>query len=168
MSLQFRVLYREFLLRLVDLELLSADAQGDTNKLLGQFATLLISSSVFIGLGGLLFDARGLTPAQFQAGALTIEHFLIAATMLVTGLFAVLSWDSTFPDRKDVLVLASLPIRTRTLFLAKIAAVARGRVLAVVAFSGAPGMTWPLVFMGRPPGFLDLIFFFLHRAFFAY
>ena len=53
MNSQFRVLYREFLLRLVDLELLSADAQGDTNKLLGQFATVLVSSSVFIGLGGL-------------------------------------------------------------------------------------------------------------------
>ncbi len=168
MNSQFRVLYREFLLRLVDLELLSADAQGDTNKLLGQFATVLISSSVFIGLGGLFFDARGMSPAQFQAATLTIEHFLIATTMLVTGLFAVLSWDSTFPDRKDVLVLASLPIRTRTLFLAKIAAVASGLGLAVLAFSGAPGMTWPLVFMGRSPGFLDLIFFFLHRAFFAY
>ncbi len=44
MNPQFRVLYREFLLRLVDLELLSADAQGDTNKLLGQFATVLVSS----------------------------------------------------------------------------------------------------------------------------
>ncbi len=168
MTSQFRVLYREFLLRLVDLELLSADAQGDTNKLLGQFGTVLVSLSVFIGLGGLFFDARGMSPAQFQAATLTIEHFLISTTMLVTGLFAVLSWDSTFPDRKDVLVLASLPIRSRTLFLAKIAAVASGLGLAVVAFSGAPGVTWPLVFMGRNPGLLDLIFFFLHRAFFAY
>ncbi len=168
MNPQFRVLHREFLLRLVDLELLSADAQGDTNKLLGQFATVLVSLSVFIGLGGLFFDARGMTPAQFQAATLTIAHFLISTTMLVTGLFAVLSWDSTFPDRNDVLVLASLPIRTRTLFLAKIAAVASGLGLAVLAFSGAPGLTWPLVFMGRNPGLLDLVFFFLHRAFFAY
>ena len=41
-KLQFRVLYREFLFRMVDLELLSADALGDSNKLLGQFAALLI------------------------------------------------------------------------------------------------------------------------------
>ena len=46
-KLQFRVLYREFLFRMVDLELLSADALGDSNKLLGQFASLLIFVSIF-------------------------------------------------------------------------------------------------------------------------
>jgi hypothetical protein len=35
----FRVLYREFLFRIVDLELISA--RGDTSKLLGQLAALL-------------------------------------------------------------------------------------------------------------------------------
>ena len=44
------------------------------------------------------------------------EHFLIETTMLVVGLFAVLSWDSTFPDKRDVMVLAPLPIRSKTLF----------------------------------------------------
>ena len=39
-KLQFRVLYREFLFRMVDLELLSP--QGDRSKLLGQFAALLV------------------------------------------------------------------------------------------------------------------------------
>ena len=42
MKLQFRVLYREFLFRMVDLELLSA--QGDMVKLLGQFAGVLFFS----------------------------------------------------------------------------------------------------------------------------
>ena len=52
------------------------------------------------------------------------EHFLISTTMLAVGLFAVLSWDATFPDKRDVLVLAPLPVRARTIFLAKVAAVA--------------------------------------------
>ena len=51
-------------------------------------------------------------------------HFLIATTMLVVGVFAVLSWESMFPDRQDVLVLAPLPVRARTLLFAKVAAVA--------------------------------------------
>ncbi len=38
--LQFRTLYRVFLLRVVDLELLSAD--GDPTKLIGQFATIFV------------------------------------------------------------------------------------------------------------------------------
>src|SRR3978361_2145068 len=98
---QFRVLYREFLFRMVDLELLSAHAQGDINKLLGQFASLLVLFSI-LSLGG-LGGGNG-------TAAWPIEHILISTTMLVVGLFAVLSWDSAFPDRRDVLVLAPLPI----------------------------------------------------------
>ena len=48
---QFRVLYKQFLFRMVDLELLSADAQGDLNKLFGQFAALLIFISIGLCLG---------------------------------------------------------------------------------------------------------------------
>jgi hypothetical protein len=127
-KLQFRVLYREFLFRIVDLELLSAHAEGDSRTLLGQFASLLIFCSVLLALYAGLWsahvrDAR-LPMLGRVIGSWGIEHFLIATTMLVVGLFAVLSWESTFPDRRDVLVLGPLPIRARTLFLAKVAAVA--------------------------------------------
>jgi hypothetical protein len=37
---QFHVLYREFLFRMVDLEVLSA--QGDIKQLLGQFGSILV------------------------------------------------------------------------------------------------------------------------------
>ena len=66
--------------------------------------------------------------------------------MLVVGLFAVLSWDSTFPDRRDVLVLAPLPVRARTMFLAKVAAVAMALGLTVALLHGASGLIWPLAF----------------------
>jgi hypothetical protein len=64
--------------------------------------------------------------------------------MLVVGLFAVVSWDSTFPDRRDVLVLAPLPIRARTMFLAKVAALAAALSVTVAAFNGIPSLTWPM------------------------
>src|SRR5271165_6008109 len=121
---QFRILYREFLFRIVDLELLSAHAQGDVNKLLGQFAALLIFVSLIFSGSALVYGgAKVPTPAKLMLGW-SAEHFLIATTMLVVGLFAVLSWDSTFPDRRDVMVLAPLPVRARTMFFAKVAAVA--------------------------------------------
>jgi hypothetical protein len=167
-KLQFRVLYREFLFQLVDLELLSPDAHGDINKLLGQFAAVLICFSVALGFGGLLFDARRMPPALFRIATLGIEHFLISTTMIVVGLFAVLSWDSTFPDRRDVLVLAPLPVRARTFFLAKIAAVASGLVVAVVVLNAGPGLTWPLTLSTRNPSFLDMLLPFARRTFLAY
>jgi hypothetical protein len=166
--LQFRVLYREFLFRMVDLEVLSADALGDANKLLGQLAALLTLFSVGLGLGGLLFSGRGLSPVVFRTMAWSVEHFLISTTMLVVGLFAVLSWDSTFPGRRDVFVLAPLPIRNRTLFLAKVAAVASGLLLTIVVLNAGPGLTWPITLTQRDVGFLDLALPFTHRTFFAY
>lgn len=167
-KLQFRVLYREFLFRLVDLELLSPDAHGDANKLLGQIATVLTMYSVGLGLGGLLFDHRGMPAAAFEIFSMSLEHFLISTTMLVVGLFAVLSWDSTFPDRRDVLVLAALPVRTRTFFLARVAAVASGLALAVVVLNAGPGLTWPLTLSSANPSFLEMALPFVRRTFVAY
>ena len=140
--MQFRVLYREFLFRMVDLELLSAHAQGDSNRLLGQFASLLIFLSVLLTLPALGFGHG--SPQQLVLAMFSSEHFLIATTMLVVGLFAVLSWDSTFPDRRDVLVLAPLPLRPRTLFLAKIAGVATALAVTVGALHCIAGLVWPI------------------------
>ena len=146
---KFRVLYREFLFRMVDLEALSADALGDANRLLGRFAALLVTLSVVLAVHALEMAGSN-TPAALRFfDALRFEHFLIATTMLVVGLFAVLSWDSTFPDRRDVLVLAPLPVRARTLFLAKASAVATALALAIVLLHGAAGLVWPLA-LGVP------------------
>lgn len=94
---QFRVLYRQFLFRMVDLEVLSAHAEGDARKLLGRFASLLVFVSVMIGLGAMGFLDPNMTPAARLDLTLYMEHFLVATTMLVVGIFAVLSWDSTSP-----------------------------------------------------------------------
>jgi len=146
MKTQFQVLYREFLFRIVDLELLSAGAQGDANKLLGQIAALLIFVSLLLSLGGFFFAGSRMSPGESLIYTLIAEHFLIATTMLAVGVFAVLCWDSTFPDRRDVLVLAPLPVRARTVFLAKLAAVATALSLTVALLHGAAGFIWPIAF----------------------
>ena len=81
----------------------------------------------------------------------------IATTMLVVGLFAVLSWDSTFPDRRDVLVLAPLPVRARTMFQAKVAAVGTLLGLTIAAFNVFTGFTVPLALGPPSSNLLDLI-----------
>ena len=144
MNRRFRVLYDLFLFRMVDLEVLSAHALGDANKLLGQFASLLLFVSVVISFFAVSFDDVTIAPEARFAFTLYMEHFLIATTMLVVGIFAVLSWDSIFPDRRDVLVLMPLPIRARTVFLAKLAATASALSLVVLLFHSAAGLTWPL------------------------
>jgi CubicO group peptidase (beta-lactamase class C family) len=139
---QFRILYRQFLFRMVDLELLSADAKGDMSKLFGQFAALLIFISFVLCIG-----------AGLARAGLALEwsgvHFMIATTMLVVGLFAILSWDSTFPDRRDVMVLAPLPVRSRTIFFAKVAAVATALSVTIATLHFASGFIWPLALNHR-------------------
>ncbi|MBS1855019.1 MAG: hypothetical protein JST11_06625 [Acidobacteria bacterium] len=168
MKLQVRVLYREFLLRLVDLELLSPDAMGDADKLRGRIAGFLGFFSLYLGLAGLLFDGRNMSPAAFRIAGWGVEHFLISTTMLIVGLFAVFSWDSTFPDLRDVLVLAPLPIRTPTFFLAKVAAVGTGLALAIGVFNAGPGLTFPASLSSPNPSFRDMLLPFAHRTFIAY
>jgi hypothetical protein len=162
-KLQFYVLHRQFLFRVVDAELLSESAKGDASKLMGQFAALLIFFSTVVGLTGLLADQRNMRPAAILAMDWTVEHFLIQTTMLVVGLLGVLSWDTTFLDLRDVLVLGPLPVRRSTLFLAKVAAVATALGAAVVALHVFAGLTWPPVFMPAHSGVFGLA-----RSFAAY
>jgi hypothetical protein len=151
---QFQVLYREFLFRMVDLELLSA--HGDISKLLGQFAALLVFFSLIFSLPAMGFDAH-MDHQALLVFTWSNEHSLIATTMLVVGLFAVLSWDSTFPNRLDVFVLSPLPIRVRTLFLAKVAASATALSLTVAALNFLSGVAWPLALAPSSSGFLAQI-----------
>ena len=143
--LQFGVLYRQFLFRLMDVELLSASAAGDASGLLGQLGALLISPSLIFALGAFTVGqaVRNQDPMAFPAAS--VELFLISTTMLVVGIFALLSWDSTFPDRRDVLVLAPLPVRGRTLFAAKVAASASALGLVVAAWNSFSATAWSLM-----------------------
>jgi hypothetical protein len=142
--LQLRVLHRLFLLRVIDIEAFSA--QADVIKLLGQFAALLAMISIIQGGIALFVNVDRMPDVMRVAACWTMEHRLIATTMLAVGLFAVLSWDATFPDRRDVMVLAPLPVHARTLFLAKIAASVRVLCLCILALNVMSGITWPLVF----------------------
>src|SRR5262245_25410239 len=150
-KLQFRVLLRQFLFRLFDMEVLSPKAEGDASKLFGQLAALLISVSAMLGYFALIFEgaspwAQGLLR---QVVHMIAQHFLIATTMLVVGLFAVLSWDGIFPDRRDLQVLGPLPVIPRTMFAAKVSAVAAALGLTVVLLHSLMGLIWPLVFSAR-------------------
>ncbi len=142
--LQLRVLYRLFLMRVIDLETLSV--QADVIKLLGQFAAVLAMISIIQGGVALVANVDRMPEVARVATCWTVEHRLIATTMLAVGLFAVLSWDATFPDRRDVMVLAQLPVRARTLFLAKVAASGTVLGLCILALHVVSGITWPWVF----------------------
>ena len=158
---QFRVLYRQFLFRVVDLEVLSS--QGETSKLLGQFASLLVFMGLGFSIGVWNLADGGMVGPQRLIALWDFEHFLIATTMLVVGMFAVLSWDSILPDQRDVLVLAPLPVQASTIFLARICAIASGLAVTVATLNALPCLPAPLAFAPMNSGIVGVL-----QSFFAY
>ncbi len=141
--LHFRVLYREFLFRVIDFDLLAP--QGNVSKLLGQFAALLAIFSFWVLLPAVI--ASDGPPSEMNLMMTwTTEHLLVSTTMLVTGVFAVLSWEAMFPDRRDLMILSPLPIRTRVMFAAKIAAVITALSVSVLCLDFLPGLLAPFMF----------------------
>lgn len=134
---EFRVLYRQFLLRVVDLEALSIEA--DIPSFLGQFAGILILFSLLRALGTLWFPP----PPTYAWHA---EQSAISNMLLVIGLISVLTWDNTFPDRRDAMVLGPLPVRPQAILMAKIAASGVLLGLAIVCLNIASSVAWSLVF----------------------
>lgn len=61
------------------------------------------------------------------------KNYIFTLMMLVFGLVTLLEWDVLFPDRRDFLNLAPLPVQWRTLFAAKLASF----VLFIGLFSAA-------------------------------
>jgi CubicO group peptidase (beta-lactamase class C family) len=142
-SRQRRVLYREFLFRVVDRELLSSSAKGDASQLLLQVLTLLLCVGVLASAPALFF-APGPSPQVWLLFSWNVVHFLIAATMLVVGVFGVLGWHSIFPDQRDILVLAPLPVRAHTILLAKVAALATAVAAILLSLHVVTSVAWTL------------------------
>lgn len=149
LPLQFRVLYRQFLLRVVDLEALSM--QADIPRLLGQFAGVLILFSALWGLGFMAAsDHPAMTREAFVSVVWGMEQRFISTTMLVAGLVAVISWDALFPDRRDIMVLSPLPVSPRMILSAKVAATGAILGLAVLALNCISSVALCLVTGGIP------------------
>jgi len=146
LPLQFRVLYRQFLLRVIDLEALSI--QADVVGFLGQFAGVLIMLSIIHAVRTYLF--LGVETWQ-------IEQYLIATMMVVAGLIIVVSWDTTFPDRRDVMVLSPLPIAPHTILFAKVATSCAILSLAILTLNGFSGLVCPLLLGAQRGTILGLL-----------
>jgi hypothetical protein len=152
LSLQFRVLHRQFLLRVVDLEALSIEA--DIPRFLGQFAGILIFISLMRAIGALFFP-----PPPSRAWAM--EQGQVSNMLLVIGLCAVITWDATFPDRRDLAVLGPLPVKPRTILLAKLSATSGLLGIAILSLNFASSCSWALIFGGMSGGYPGMARFFL-------
>ncbi len=71
--------------------------------------------------------------------------FFICFSMLVMGGVTVLEWDALFPDRRDYQSLIPLPIRARTIFLAKVGALVIFLLAFTIAVNAVSIVLFPVI-----------------------
>ena len=135
---QFRILYRDFLFRIVDLELLARAEKRNAcwrswRPLLAAFSFTF--TIYFVPRYGLSTLPLGET----EPARLGDQDLLMATTMAIAGMFTVLAWNNVLPDRRDRLILGLLPVRPRTVLLAKLAALGTALGVAVAALNAVHG-----------------------------
>jgi len=75
--------------------------------------------------------------------------FLITLVMDVAALFTTLQWPALFPDLRDYLALAALPIRMRDIFLAKATSLIGATFLVIAGVALLPSVVVPAMMGGR-------------------
>jgi hypothetical protein len=130
----YSVLIRHFFGRFFEKESLSP--QSEPAASLAQILGLLAVPGAFFVL---LF--RPLTLVRWDLVA--VRYLFVSFSMIVMGLVMVIEWDALFPDRRDYQILTPLPLKLRTLFFAKAAALAilLGAFLVDINFFGV--LFWP-------------------------
>jgi len=146
---QFLVLFRSFLSRMIDLEVLAA--RGEIQTLLTQFAAMLAAFSFTLAVFlAPRYATSPLPHAKLMTLAWLDEEFLIGTTMAIAGLFTLLAWNTVLPDRRDSLVLGPLPVRIRTLCQAKAAALLTSLGVSVFAVNAFTGVAYSVVAASQP------------------
>jgi hypothetical protein len=113
------LLARHFFGRLFDNEIVTGSSDMRTNAVeaLGIVASPGILVSFYTLPQGLRYD-RPLDSGWMVAGNV---YFFVLFSMVVMGIVMLLQWDALFPDRRDYLIIAPLPVRERAIFAARTA-----------------------------------------------
>lgn len=84
-----------------------------------------------------------------RAAAIADELSLVTVLFCVTGLVALLQWQSMFPSGRDYLALAAKPIRSRQIFLARFLSILMFSTGLIVAMNLLPCLIAPMEFTAR-------------------
>lgn len=140
------------------------DAEG-LDLGVGLILTLLAIPGGFVSIllfdkyGSLLQFLRGQTHVDTLLISFPDEYFFIVLSMTVTGAIAVWRWDAIFPDRRDYMNLAHLPVSTRTVFSTNLLAVVYLVGLVALDVNAASCVLFPMVVSASQGSFLFFLKF---------
>jgi predicted permease len=131
MNSEFRTLVLHFFKRFFDTESRSSDSDAYTGIV--QLLALLVMPGLVLSYFMMTDPPAARDTVARLWGRVGDRYVFICYSMVVMGLLMTFKWDSLFPDRRDYLILSPLPISTRKMFAAKVAALAAFLMLFVVA-----------------------------------
>src|SRR3974377_408658 len=130
----FPILVRHFFGRFFDTESLSPQADAAAN--LGPLLAMLAVPSAFLAI--LL---QSVTLVRWDL--IYFRYFFLSFSMIAMAFIVVFKWDTLFPDLRDYQILTPLPLRSSTLFLAKMTALALFLGLFLADFNFFGVLLWP-------------------------
>lgn len=145
---QFRVLFRAFLGGLFENDLVP-DTVDLRQSALWLAAVFMIPPAVFPLVLSVTYGSW-MTDEELALRSIPQKLYFIGYSMAAVGFVTVLVWDRLFPDRRDAIVLGSLPIRPRTIVFARLAAL----VAVVVGFAIVVNLPGTVLFSLVAGGYL--------------
>jgi hypothetical protein len=136
---RFRELVWHFFGRFFDKESLSPQGQPEAGVI--QTLGMLAPPGGFVCILMTVFH-----PLRWELVGL--RFLFICYSMIAMGVVMVFEWDALFPDRRDYLILTPLPLRTFTLFVAKMAALGMFLAIFLAAINSFGVLLWPGVERG--------------------
>lgn len=136
------LLTRLFLRQFLENDLLSPD--GDRSQMLAMAGATVISLTLFVSMfmSG-QYAMAVLMPGHAAVLTLNDKSFYVTLAMLVAAITAASQWDALALDQRDTAILQPLPVRPRTLRLAKLTAVAILGAAVAVAVNVFPTWIFP-------------------------
>jgi hypothetical protein len=136
---RFRLLTTVFYNRFFENDTVSPGGGFQTN--IYQVAGFLIATGWFVAyfLTPPMLKLTSLPPMEQTDWAIhTLRLFFTACSFAIVGFAAIFEWDMLFPDRRDFLVLGTLPVPLGEMFAARLAALAVLLAVLVAAFNVFP------------------------------
>ncbi|MGD0365331.1 MAG: hypothetical protein ABSC93_30985 [Bryobacteraceae bacterium] len=149
---QFRELVRHFFSRFFDNDLVAINAdEADMRSSVVNILAILAAPGMLLPF---LFLSKyvKLQDAPMYVrdlASLGEKEFFICFSMTVMGLVTVIEWEMLFPDRRDYANLTPLPIRLRTMFGAKIAALLAFLTIFSLAINAFSPVMFPAVVLQK-------------------
>ena len=143
-------LTRHFFLRFFDSDFVSMP--GQWRVIAGGVVAILLSSAILF-IPSYYRKYRMLheldTRVPFQMASMADTLFIVTLVMTVLGLLTTLQWNALFPSLRDYYALAALPIRPRTLFVAKFTALCAFAACVTIAIATPISILLPILQEGK-------------------